>query len=166
MQTDKPLNVAIQAEGFLAVAPPGGPRYTRHGRMLVDQAGYLSTAAGDRLLGRDGQPIAVGTGNEPAIATDGTVSLDGRVLGQLGLWRFGNVAALRKQGDNYYTDEEALPSEGETTLRQGAIEMPNTDMATAMTEMISILRAYEASQKALQAQDETLGKAVNEVGRV
>jgi flagellar basal-body rod protein FlgG len=35
-----------------------------------------------------------------------------------------------------------------------------------MVDMISVTRAYEASQKALQAQDSTLDKAVNEVGKV
>lgn len=166
VQTDSPLDVAIQGEAFLAVETAAGVRYTRHGRLLVDPEGYLSTAGGDRLIGRDGQPVAVGQGNEPSIAPDGTVSVDGAVVGQLGLWRFANVAALRKQGDNYFAEQPALPSAGETTLRQGTVELPNTDMATAMTEMLSILRAYEASQKALQAQDETLGKAVNEIGRI
>ena len=32
--------------------------------------------------------------------------------------------------------------------------------------MITVMRAYEANQKVLQAQDEALAKAVNEVGRV
>jgi flagellar basal-body rod protein FlgG len=34
-----------------------------------------------------------------------------------------------------------------------------------MVEMITCLRQYEANQKALTSQDETLSKAVNEIGR-
>ena len=35
-----------------------------------------------------------------------------------------------------------------------------------MVKMITIQRAYEAAQHAITAQDETLGKTVNEVGRI
>jgi flagellar basal body rod protein FlgG len=35
-----------------------------------------------------------------------------------------------------------------------------------MTEMLSVLRAYEMCQKMVQLQDETLSRAINEVGRV
>ena len=35
-----------------------------------------------------------------------------------------------------------------------------------MVRMITVQRAYEAAQHAITAQDETLGKAVNEVSRV
>jgi flagellar basal-body rod protein FlgG len=35
-----------------------------------------------------------------------------------------------------------------------------------MVNMISALRAFEANQKVIQAMDQTLDRAVNEVGRV
>ena len=38
--------------------------------------------------------------------------------------------------------------------------------STEMVNMIAISRAYEANQKVLQSQDEMLGKAVSDVGRV
>ena len=47
---------------------------------------------------------------------------------------------------------------------QGYIEQSNVNVVKEMVDMISVTRAYEASQKALQAQDGTLEKAVNEVG--
>jgi len=166
VQTEDRLDVALEGEAFLAVATNAGIRYTRHGRMQLDPDGYLISAAGGRVVGRDGAAIYVGSGNDPVIATDGMITVDGELAGQIGLWRFANVAALRKQGDNYYAPVAALPSEGETLIRQGMLELPNTDMVTAMTEMMSIMRAYEASQRALQSQDQTLDKAVNEIGRV
>jgi flagellar basal-body rod protein FlgG len=34
-----------------------------------------------------------------------------------------------------------------------------------MVDMITALRSYEANQRVIKAQDETIGKAVNDVGR-
>ena len=166
VQTDNPLDVALDGEAFFAVDTAAGVSYTRQGRLHVDPAGYLSVATGDRLLDIDGGMILLGDNAQPVISSDGRINNGGVEVAQIGLWRFADVAALRKQGNNYYAPLAALPSEGETLIRQGSVELPNTDLVTAMTEMIAILRAYEASQKAMQAQDETLGKAVNEVGRV
>ena len=48
----------------------------------------------------------------------------------------------------------------------GTLEESNVDVVTAMVEMIDVMRAYEANQKVVQVQDQTLEKTVNEVGRV
>jgi flagellar basal-body rod protein FlgG len=45
------------------------------------------------------------------------------------------------------------------------VETANLNPVTEMVDMITVMRAYEANQKAIQAQDETLAKAVNEIGR-
>ena len=44
--------------------------------------------------------------------------------------------------------------------------MSNVNTVSEMVNMIAISRAYEANQKVLQSQDEMLGKAVSDVGRV
>ena len=48
----------------------------------------------------------------------------------------------------------------------GFIERSNVNSVRSMVELIEATRAYEANQKAIWAQDETLGKAISEVGRV
>ena len=40
------------------------------------------------------------------------------------------------------------------------------NVVTAMVELIAAYRSYEANQRVIQAYDQTLGKAVNELGRV
>ena len=72
--TEEPLDVALDGEGFFAVATANGVRYTRDGQFRVDASGKLVTAVGDTVLGTNGKPIVVGAGVKPAIATDGTVS--------------------------------------------------------------------------------------------
>src|SRR5919201_84041 len=44
-QTDEPLDVAIEGDGFLAVQTPQGVRYTRDGQLVVDAQGRLATAS-------------------------------------------------------------------------------------------------------------------------
>ena len=51
-------------------------------------------------------------------------------------------------------------------VRAGALEASGADPARSMVDMISSMRAFEAGQKVIQTIDETLGKAVNQVGSV
>jgi len=166
VETGGPLDVALEGEGFLGVRTAAGIRYTRHGRLRLDSEGFLCSGTGHRLLSVNGEQLRLPEGAEPVISPDGSVEVDGQTVGKLGIWVFPDPAAARKEGANLFTGAGAILSANGTALRQRSLELPNTDPVVAMTEMLSILRAYEASQKALQAQDETLGKAVNEVGRV
>ncbi|MNL45487.1 Flagellar basal-body rod protein FlgG [compost metagenome] len=50
-------------------------------------------------------------------------------------------------------------------MLQGYLEASNVNPVREMVEMIAVQRAYEASQKMISAQDETLAKAVNDLGR-
>ncbi|MDH4618010.1 flagellar hook-basal body protein [Brevibacillus sp. AY1] len=55
---------------------------------------------------------------------------------------------------------------GRYGLKQGWIERANVDPAQTMTDMMAVLRAYEANQRVLTTIDGTLDKAANEIGRV
>ena len=80
-----------------------------------------------------------------------------------------NREFLRKIGDNLYrmaegVDPEEIPFDGE--VLQGYLEDSNVNAIQEMVEMITLLREYEAGQKAIRLQDEILEKASNEIGRV
>ena len=145
--TGEPLDFAITGEGFFAVRTAGGVGYTRNGQFRPDAQGRLVTAQGDPVLGRDGQPVTVGA--------DGTV--DPRRL---------DVVALRnprKTGDSLVTGTPGGPGPvGQ--VRSGALEGSGANATTAMVDMISSMRAYEAGQKVIQTIDETLSKATTQVG--
>lgn len=55
---------------------------------------------------------------------------------------------------------------GRYGTKQGWIERANVDPAQTVTDMMSVLRAYEANQRVLTTIDGTLEKAANEIGRV
>jgi flagellar basal-body rod protein FlgG len=46
------------------------------------------------------------------------------------------------------------------------LETANVNIVDEMVSMITIQRAYEAGQKMIQTEDETLEMAVSQVGRV
>ena len=51
-------------------------------------------------------------------------------------------------------------------VKQGFIEQSNVDLTQTMTQMMNVFRAFESNQKVLQAYDQSMDKAVNEIGRI
>ncbi len=49
---------------------------------------------------------------------------------------------------------------------QGCIENSNVDIGREIVDMIEVTRSYEANQRIARMTDETLNRAVNDVGRV
>jgi flagellar basal-body rod protein FlgF len=146
-ETGEPLDFAITGDGFFAVQTAQGTRYTRNGQFALDPQGRLVTAAGDPVLDADGNAIT---------AADGTV--DPRRIGVV------NLTNPRKEGDSLLTGTPAGAATG--TVRSGALESSGADPARSMVDMIASMRAFEAGQKVIQTIDETLGKAVSQVGSV
>nr|WP_272879059.1 flagellar basal body rod C-terminal domain-containing protein [Clostridium sp. Cult2] len=95
--------------------------------------------------------------------------VNGNVAAILDIVDLENREFLRKIGDNLYqmaegVEAEEIPYEGE--ILQGYLESSNVNTIQEMVEMITLLREYEAGQKAIRVQDEMLEKASNEIGRV
>jgi flagellar basal-body rod protein FlgF len=148
-ETGEPLDFAISGEGFFSVRTPEGVRFTRDGQFTAGAGGVLETATGASVLGRDGQPVRVGT--------DGTV--DPRRLAVTLL------TGPQKAGNGLVTGTPAGAAPGDV-VRSGALEGSGADPARSMVDMIASMRAFEAGQKAIQAIDDTLGKASQQVGTV
>lgn len=165
VRTGGPLDLAIQGRGFFAVRTPEGVRYTRDGHFSLDEEGTLVTADGYPVLG-EGGALELDLGGAVSFGEDGTVKVGDVVLGKLRVEDFDDLGALRKVGGGLFAaDVEGRPAE-DFRIRQGFLEGANVSPMAEMVRMIANYRAYEAEQRALLAQDETLKKAVNEVGRV
>jgi flagellar basal-body rod protein FlgG len=169
--TDNPYDVAIQGDGFFQVQRADGtPAYTRAGNFQVSSEGQLVTSAGLPL-----QPdIRIPEGaTSVTIGADGTVSAtvageaEATQIGQIELARFVNPAGLQPLGDNLYAATQASGeaqvgaggSEGRGTLRQGALEGSNVNVVQELVDMIETQRAYEVNSKMIQATDEMLRNA-------
>lgn len=171
------LDMFIQGDGFFQLAmPDGNIGYTRDGSFKLDADRNVVTSSGYMM--------------EPAItvpedAVSIGISSDGRVevvlagdsgtsqqIGQIQIARFNNPSGMAQQGDNVLfatpNSGEALPGnpgdEGYGSLRQGALEMSNVDVATELVDMITAQRAYELNSRTIQTADDILS-TVNQLRR-
>lgn len=166
--TENPLDVAISGSGFFTVETENGERYTRDGSFSLNADGYIVTKDGHMVLGENGY-IQI-NGNDIRIDEKGNIYSGGELIDRLKLVDFQDYSALMKEGSNLYTiiSEEWMGQEKafESTIKQGFIEGSNVNAVKEMTDMITMLRSYEANQRLIRAHDELLEKAVNEVGRL
>lgn len=164
--TGRSTDLALSGDGFFSIETPNGERYTRSGNFSVNAQGYLVTADGNYVLGKSGR-IYVGNSNF-SVSGDGTVTGDLAATDQLKLVTFTDTGNLRKQGDNlYYAYNGERPQAAtDCSVRQGAQESSNVEAADTMVDMMTIYRKYEACQKAVTMNNETLGLAVNKLGRL
>lgn len=164
--TDRPLDIAIQGPGFFVVQTPNGERVTRNGAFEVDGLGRLVTSDGDFIQGVNGQ-INLGTPGNITIDREGRVLADGQEVDRLLLVDFANRDQLARVSGSLFDPANATPTVIENPqVFSGYIEKANIDQVKLMSDMIAALRAYEASQKMVTYQNETLQRAVNDIGRI
>ena len=156
-QTDEPLDIAIDGPGFLAVKTAAGTRYTRNGQLSLGPDGTLETAAGDPVLGADGQPLKLAGQGRLEIAADGAVTTNGQPQGKLALVDLTGVA---KQGATLFTGTPTATAPAGTAIRQGFLEGSGVNIAQAMVDMMTSMRAYESVQRVIHAIDDSLGRGI------
>lgn len=165
-ETFRSLDMAIKGDGFFCLRVDGTEMYTRDGSFVTDSEGYLSSAEGYRVIGDMGW-VYIGD-EEFRLRSDGEIYSDDYFIDRLKLVTFERPQELEKVGDNLYrTVGGNIPYIGiQGEVLQGFLESSNINTIKEMVSMISAFRDYEANQRVITAYDETMGKAVNEVGRV
>jgi flagellar basal-body rod protein FlgG len=163
-----PLDVAIAGDGFFAVTTARGERYTRQGTFTRDGDGSLVTQHGERVQG-DGGDLRLGDG-DVAVGRDGTIAVDGNIVGRLKVVSFGDTPALVPEGAALFAPAPgAAPAPidaSETRLEPNAVEGANVDAVTGMIELVDVSRGFETYMHAMQRLDEVAQRSINDVGRV
>lgn len=177
--TDNSTDFALKGNGFFAIsytdkAGNTSVKYTRDGAFTVNRQGYLVTKDGDYVLnandavtGNANGRIQVDTTMPIVVDEFGNIYQNDQLVGTIGVVDFEDYNYLAKYGENLYdlVDGGTL-IESEAKVEQGTIEASNVNVVSEMVDMITISRAYQAGQKIINAVDETLEKAVNQVGKV
>jgi len=174
--TGRPLDVAIDGEGYFQVQLPDGTTgYSRDGTFTLSNTGQLVTNGGNALLPN----IVI-----PPDSTNVTISPDGIVsvtsgktaqtteVGHIQLARFANSTGLIALGGNLYGESAASgkpslgtpQSEGFGRLLQGSLESSNVEVVQEMTDMIAAQRAYEINARAISTA-ESMMKSIDDLLR-
>ncbi|GAB3789478.1 flagellar hook-basal body protein [Virgibacillus kimchii] len=143
----------------------GDVRYTRNGNFTVDGAGFLVTNQGNYVLDEAGNAIQT-NGMEFQVSRDGVLQQEDQDIA-LGIAYTENTQELVKEGDDLFSgDAGAVPAGTAYSVQQGFLEQSNVDAMQSMTQMMESYRMFETNQRVLRAYDESLGKAVSEIGRL
>jgi flagellar basal-body rod protein FlgG len=164
VRTANPLNVALSGQGYFQVQNANGNvEVTRNGDFRMDNAGFLATQTGERVLDTNNQPILVGPNMQDVrIRQDGTIMSGLRPLAQLKV-----VGPQEANGQNYPASNINAPTQtGGFTVEQGYLEGSNVSVISEMVNMVTVNRAFSFNSKAITTQDNLLNKTVNDLGRV
>lgn len=141
INTGNNLDLAIQSDGYFRVTSPNGnATYTRNGNFNLDTQGDLVDSNGNVLL------TNVGTNaSSVSVASDGTVTADGQVRGQI----------------NLYDSSGQQMNQNNVDIQAGALEASNVDIAKQIIDMNLAQKAFSFNIAALKTQDEMLGTIID-----
>ncbi len=156
-ETGNPLDLAIGGDAFFAVQTPQGERYTRAGSFVVGADGGVTTHEGFPVLAdgprdRPRPQLVVPQGTSSlSVASDGTLSTEGTVLGRIGMVHFQHPAEVISAGGAYYSARQGVDPTRVTdgTVVQGFIEGANVGPISGMNELITASRTFEAFQRVI-----------------
>ena len=175
VQTENPLDVAIEGSGFFQVEmPDGNTAFTRAGNLKLDGDGRLTTSDGfpiqpEIVIPEDAREITISqTGLVSALVGDDTTSTE---LGNIDLADFVNEAGLVAIGRNLFRETDSYGaaalgtpgSDGYGTLLQGYVENSNVNLVEEMAHMITTQRAFEINSNVVSTSDEMMQTTTNMV---
>ncbi len=163
-QTGRPLDVAVQGDGWLAVQlDDGSEAYTRNGALKVSENGVLQTQNGQTVQGVDG-PISIPPNLKIAVGADGTVSsIDTTtspssvtILGTLKLVNPSTQTLVRGDDGLFRTKAgTAADTDPNVKVQGGALEGSNVNVIDAMVNMINLSRQFDLHMSMLKTAETT-----------
>jgi len=170
VQTNNPLDIAVQGRGFLQVTMPDGTvAYTRDGSFHLNSDGQIVSNSGYPIepaltVPANAQSITIGNDGMVSVTVPG--SPQPQNLGQIQLASFINPAGLDPLGQNLFVETAssgtpnagAPNADGLGALQQGFVETSNVNVVEELVAMIQTQRAYELNSKAVQTSDQMLQK--------
>ncbi|MCR8660478.1 flagellar hook-basal body protein [Paenibacillus endoradicis] len=185
-QTGVLTDMAIEGDALFEVIvnDSGTKAYTRDGSFQISMnaagQGVLTTSEGYPVSGTlaDGSsgPIIIPNGYEMQVQSDGTVlavNNSGTItVGSINMVKAVRPDAMTAISDNLYAVSAGLNvdqvvariipnGDNKIAIRQGYLEQSNVDMATQMTDLVRVQRAYQLAARALSSSDTMMQLANN-----
>lgn len=167
-ETGRPLDVALDGEGFFKVETPDGIRYTRAGNFTLNGNREIVTENGNRVLDETGAPIKLLEEDvNITISADGTVKVDqegqrrgdAQSRGKIGTVTFANLQQVEKQGNGLFvTDQPEIPAQAK--VLQGVSEQSNVNSVVQITQMIEVNRSTAGVSRFMSDMHELMRRAI------
>ncbi len=162
MSSGRPLDIAVNGKGFIAVQGADGKEaYTRAGDLQVTDSGAVVTATGLPVLSETG-PLQIPPATAVTIGSDGTVSvvplgLSAAAQSQVDRIKLVNPPTkdLQKGADGllYLKSGATAPTDETVTISSGELESSNVNPAMSLVNMIELQRMYEFQIKSMNSTD-------------
>jgi flagellar basal-body rod protein FlgF len=163
MNTSRPMDIAINGKGFIAVQGADGKEaYTRAGDLQVTASGAITTSSGFQVLS-DAGPLTIPPSTQVSIGTDGTVSvvplgLSPAAQSQVDRIKLVNPATkdLQKAADGLLRLKSGGKAKTDETvsISSGELESSNVNAAQSLINMIELQRLYELQIKSINSTDQ------------
>lgn len=181
MTTNLITDLTIEGDAFFVVSPGGDDEtvyLTRNGAFTRDALGQLVTSQGMFVLDVNGEPITISRDEYVSfsIGKNGVitgVNADGEVaeIATIGVVVVSNPGGLKKVGNSLYemtvnanpdgAYDIVTPTEANSSIISGQLEMSNVDLSEEFTEMIVAQRGFQANSRIITVSDTILEELVN-----
>jgi flagellar basal body rod protein FlgG len=168
--SENDLDFAIQGDGFFQVQQPNGQMaYTRDGQFHLSPDKTLVNSAGMPVQGDSG-PITFKSGSGTiSINAGGMVMQNDQPIAKMAAYNFTDPTQLRRIGDSLLApNDPSQPAKkiDHPQILNNYLESSNVAPMREMVSLVSVSRAYEASQKVVQTADDNEGQAIQILGNV
>lgn len=155
--TKRPLDFALNKEGYFQYKTPEGIKLTRDGRFKMDKNGFIKTQEGYNVLSSAGQllklPIIPEELKNIKVDKDGQIQVIDPV--NFKVYKAGQFSIVSNEGSILR----------DVDVRQGYIENSNINLQYEFLSMLPIRRNFEANRQMFLIQNDQLSKTIQELGR-
>lgn len=163
--TDRPLDFALEGDGFFVIATQYGERLVRGGAFQLDPTGLLVDSHGDPLLGEAG-PIAI-HGENVVVHADGSLFVDGVFVDRLRIVQVDPAGIAPLEGGQFVSlGPTTTPDFNHVRVRQGALEESNVNALDETVNMINTQRSFGFNIRAMQVLDDVFRTIASSLGRI
>ncbi|MFB2566343.1 flagellar basal-body rod protein FlgF [Rhizobium sp. IMFF44] len=162
------FDFAVKGDAYFGMNTPAGLVLSRDGRFTMTESGALVSTRGFPVLDPGGAPIQLDpAGGPPSVASNGTITQNGRSMGQIGLY-----SADVSKGFLRYENSGILPTDtpqpvidrSNIGIAQGYLENSNVNGMREMTNLIEVSRAFDNISTLTSSSEGTLTDAIKTLG--
>ncbi|HVC21277.1 MAG TPA: flagellar hook basal-body protein [Vicinamibacterales bacterium] len=166
--TGRPLDFAINGSGFFVLDTPAGVQYTRNGSFNRRADGVLvSSEDQSPVEGVNGKPITLPPSGSLSVDPDGTVRVDGAMVGQIKVVDFADYSKLQRESASRFVPVGETPTLVKTpTIAAGALEQSNVSVVDSMAQLVDLSRSFDSLNKGISVLlNQVDSQAISQLGK-